>query len=58
MIMDEVVMDEVQVTPNGNDGTPGTRGSSSPKGVKRPAASPSPDPPSLMMGSKRMRKGA
>ena len=54
MIMDEVVMDEVSLVPNGNHGG---SGSSSPKGVKRPAASPSPDSPSLMMGSKRMRKG-
>ena len=58
MIMDEVVMDEERpngVTGNGNERT-GSIGSS-PKGVKRPAAS-QPDSPSPMMGAKKMRKGA
>ena len=51
MIMDEVVMDEVSLVPNGNHGT--GSGGTSPKGVKRPAT---PDSPGLM-GAKRLRKG-
>ena len=48
MIMDEVVLDEVSLVPNGNQAQgPG------PKGVKRPAT---PDSPSVM-GAKRLRKG-
>ena len=48
MIMDEVVMDEVSLVPNGSPGQgPGS------KGIKRPST---PDSPSIM-GAKRMRKG-
>lgn len=49
MIMDEVVMDEVSLVPNGATGA-----GSQAKGVKRPVTSS--DTPSLI-GTKRLRKG-
>ena len=53
MIMDEVVMDEVSLVPNGS--ATGASASNQPaKGVKRPAT---PDSPGGPMASKRLRKG-
>ena len=53
MIMDEVVMDEVSLVPNGS--ATGASASNQPaKGVKRPAT---PDSPGGRMASKRLRKG-
>jgi len=50
MIMDEVVLDEVSLVPNGS----ATSSSQPSKGVKRPAT---PDSPGGPMTSKRLRKG-
>ena len=49
MIMDEVVMDEVSLVPNGTNSP-----SASPKGVKRPNT---PDTPGPLGATKRLRKG-
>ena len=54
MIMDEVVMDEVSLVPNGSGAA---SPSSSPKGVKRPSTPDTPGTPVPMGGTKRLRKG-
>ena len=51
MIMDEVVMDEVSLVPNGGGAN---SPSASPKGVKRPTT---PDTPGPLGATKRLRKG-
>ena len=52
MIMDEVVMDEVSLVPNGSSASAASNQPA--KGVKRPVT---PDSPGGPMASKRLRKG-